>query len=373
MKKSLAVLVVLVLVFILSSGGEALFLMTKEEAASGAAKKGANIEVQTKTASASFPMQTFMLNYANAKDMSASFNEILGNGEVVAVNEKLNAIIVRASDKTIKRMAESIKKLDKAPLQVQVEAKIIELKSGSGDTANPSVMGASWKYTKNSNNSVQLLTDTSTAAASSLGLYAQLLSGNTQAYLEAMEKTVGYDLVASPWITALNNEPASILIGQKIGYLTTFTSSTGTAQNISFLEVGTKLNFTPHISDDGFIVMDIYPSVSDGSLSSTGVPTENTTETRNKVLVKDGQSIVIGGLTKNYNSEVEIGVPGLASIPFIGMLFRRTELTTEKREIMVLITPHIVTPEYLTSMAQKAEELDNKRAEWVKKKAKLVH
>ncbi len=341
-----------------------LFLQTKEQEAAGVGP-----------ASASYLMRTYKLKYASAKDLSETIAQILAEGEGVAVNEKLNTVFVRASEANQNRLAKLIKQLDQPPLQVQVEAKIIELKAGSGDTNNPSALGASWRYSnkQGSNDYIQqLTTETLTSAASSLGLYAQLLSGNVEAYLSALEKTIGYDLVASPWITALNHEEAEILIGSKYGYKTLLVTQTGTMQEIQFLEVGTKLKFTPHINEDGYIIMDIYPSVSEGSVTND-LPQENTTETKNKVLVKDGQSIVIGGLTKNYNQQVEIGVPILCHIPLLGTLFRRTELKSEKREIMVIITPHIVTPAFLEEMAKRAKELDARRGKWVKEKAKLIH
>ena len=257
-----------------------------------------------------------------------------------------------------------MKKFDQAPLQVQVEAKIIELKSGNGDATTPNALGANWsiRNPNDANDNIQIKTDNSltatvSLAAAPLGLFAQLLSGNVDAYLSAVKKTTGYDLVASPWITALNHEEAEILIGSKYGYRTSLTTQTGTLQEVEFLEVGTKLKFTPHINDDGYIRMVIQPSISEGSVTND-LPQENTTETRNQVLVKDGQSIVIGGLTKNYNSNVEIGVPILSAIPFIGNIFKRTELIKEKRELMVVITPHIVTPEFLTKMAEQAKSLE---------------
>jgi general secretion pathway protein D len=322
--------------------------------------------------SANFAMQSYRLNYANAKELKDTLSGILGQGEGVSVNEKMNAIVLRASDANIKRVSALVKKLDIPPLQVQVEAKIIELKTGDGDTNNPSIVGMEWKYTKNTNNYVQLLTDATTAGASSLGLYAQLLSGNTEAYLTALEKTVGYDLVASPWVTAINHETAEILIGSKYGYKTTLTTTTGTMQNVDFLEVGTKLKFTPHINEDGYIVMDVAPSVSEGQVKND-LPQKDTTETTNKVLVKDGQSILIGGLTKKYERETEIGIPILSSLPFIGNLFRRTELQSEKRELMVIITPHIVTPAFLDAMQKRAMELDARRGNWSETKGKLIH
>jgi type II secretory pathway component GspD/PulD (secretin) len=191
-----------------------------------------------------------------------------------------------------------------------------------------------------------------------------------EAYLSALEKTVGYDIVASPWVMALNHEPAYILIGSKYGYKTSIVSQTSTIQEIRFLEVGTKLNFTPHINEDGFIIMDLYPAISDGSVKDD-LPQEDTTETKNRVLVKDGQSVVIGGLTKKFDREVVIGLPILSSIPFLGNLFRRTEIQSEKREVMVIVTPRIVTPAFLQEASDQAADLETRRQEW-SEKAKIL-
>ena len=365
----------LVLLLLVLSGlpveGRALFLQTADQAAGSTAAPAAS------AVTATYPMKAFKLKYANAEQLGATIQKLLAKGEGLSINAKLNTLVARASEKNLERLTKLLDSMDVAPLQVQVEAKIIELKAGDGDTTNPSSLGMSWRYTESSNDYFQLktnenlLTDAVTAAATSLGLYAQLLSGNTQAYLEGLQKTIGYDLVASPWITALNHEEAEILIGAKYGYLTTLTTTTGTMQNIEFLEVGTKLKFTPHINEEGYVVMDIYPSVSEGQIVNN-LPQENTTETKNKVLVKDGQSIVIGGLTKDYNTMTEIGIPILSSIPLIGSLFRRTELLSEKREIMIVITPHIVTPEFLQAMEQRAQAFEEDRAEKANR-ARLIH
>jgi type II secretory pathway component GspD/PulD (secretin) len=183
---------------------------------------------------------------------------------------------------------------------------------------------------------------------------------------------IGYDLIASPWITALNHQEASILIGSKYGYKSTITTTTGTLEKVEFLEVGTKLRFTPHINQDGYIRMDIYPSISEGSVINS-LPQESTTETKNTVLVKDGQTIVIGGLTKNYTNQIEVGTPILSNIPFLGMLFRRTELVQEKRDIMVLITPYILTPEFLEKMNAEKKIMEEKYQEKKEQNSKLIY
>jgi type II secretory pathway component GspD/PulD (secretin) len=193
------------------------------------------------------------------------------------------------------------------------------------------------------------------------------MSGNVNAFLNALDKTSDYDLIATPWITAVNNQVAEILIGQKLGFRKTLTTQTGTLQDIEFLEVGTKLKFLPHISPDGYIRMEIYPAVSDGVFNGD-IPSENTTETKNQVVVKDGQTIVIGGLTKEYKTKAVVGVPIISQIPLLGSFFKKTELVSEKRDLMIIITPHIMNTEFIEKMNQKAKDIEDKGKEEIKDK-----
>jgi type IV pilus assembly protein PilQ len=307
------------------------------------------------------------LRYARTDDIKSILEDLMDKaaGESVTTSGKLNAVVITARPAKMRMLARILRSVDTPPAQVMVEAKIIELKSGSGDTTTPSSMGINWKLVSQNNphDFVQQLTQESfNYGATSMGLYgqAQLLEGNLNAYLSALEKAIGYDLLASPTVTALNHEEAEILIGSKYGYKTTTTTQTGTSETVNFLDVGTKLKFTPHINDQEFIIMDIYPAVSEGSVVN-GLPQENTTETRNRVLVKDGQSIIIGGLTKTYHDQVEYGIPILMHLPIIGAFFRRTQVKSEKREIMIIITPKIVTAKALELMSEKTKKMEKKQ------------
>ncbi len=312
---------------------------------------------------ANYIMQTFTLNYLNAQEIKDTIAGVTAPGEGVMSSARTNTIIVRASQKTIARIEKLLTALDKPPAQVNVEAKILEIKSGNGDSSSPSRLGLSWQVynTPGGNDYVQFNgIQAPTLEALMPGMYAQLLRGDVNAYLSALEKKIGYDLIASPFISALNHEQAEILIGQKLGYKTLLNTAAGILEQTDYLEVGTKLKFTPHIASDGYIKMEIQPSLSDGVILN-GVPNENTTETTNSVLVKDGQTIVIGGLTKEYSNDVEVGVPYLMNIPFLGAFFRRKEMQTEKRDIMVLITPHIVNAEYIKKMTDKVNNMEKEK------------
>jgi type II secretory pathway component GspD/PulD (secretin) len=369
MKKVLSVLVVISFLFGSMALARPLFI----EAGASSADS-----TQQTPLRGSFPLKTFSLKYANAETIKSTISDILAEGEGASFNARTNAIVVRASEENLRRISKVIDQLDQPPLQVQVEAKILEIKSGDGDNTQSSVVGTDWQFQKagNPNDYVQLLTsDLMNRVASSAvqGLYAQAIRGDGQAYVQALQRYTNYDLLASPWVTALNHEPADILIGSKYGYQTSIISQTSTVQQINYLEVGTKLRFTPHINEDGYVIMEIAPAVSEGSVSDKGLPSENTTETHNKVMVKDGQSIVIGGLTKNYNQQVETGTPILKDIPFLGALFRKTELKTEKRNLMVVITPHIVNAAWLEQMSKKAKDFEKEREDKSHGDSQLIH
>ncbi len=361
MKKTVWALVLLILMSPASLWGRDLFLQVRQEAAQESAPAPA---AAPKPSDANYSMKTIPVYYMNAEELKITLSSLLAQGEGVSVNKGANSIVVRASAKNIERIENVVKAMDKLPLQVHVQAKIIEVQTGSGDNFNPSTFGFSWQYfsSPGSQNFGQFMgAQPPTADAIAPGMYAQVMRDNLKAYFSALEKKGNYDIVASPSITALNHQEAEIFIGGKLGYRNLLTTQTGTLQDVQYLETGTKLKFTPHITNDGHIKMSIYPSVSEGSISNDGMPNETTTETRNQLVVRNGETVVIAGLTKNYKTKAEIGVPYLSAIPLLGNFFKRTELVQQKREILVLITPTIVDQAFNTKMREKAQGIEEKQ------------
>ncbi len=308
-------------------------------------------------------MASYQLQYADAPEVMAILSPILTEpSEKVSASSRLNTLTVQAQSHKLAQIRQIIDAIDTPPLQVLVEAKVIELKSGLGDSQTPSQIGANMTYAPSdaSPNYLQMMfSEKLDSGKSGPGFYAHLLNGNIQAFLTVLEKTVGFTTIASPWITATNHQLSEILIGSKLGYKTSTVTATGTIEDIKFMEVGVKLKFTPHISKDGMILMTIFPSISDGSIVN-GLPQETTTEVRNEVLVKNGQTIVIGGLTKNTDNKIVTGLPILSQIPLIGYLFGKTEIRTESRDLMILITPRIVSENLINEMNQKGKALEEK-------------
>jgi len=313
-------------------------------------------------------MRTYYLTNARPSDLQETIKSVLPDGSVVTANDSYNALVIQTTSDYLPRLERLINELDVSPLQVMVEVRMIEI--NYTDNANLGVDGK-YTYQGNINTKIQdvALAGKPTDLLAS-GLYAQLISGNVEAYLSALATKVNYNVVANPRITTMNNKEANILIGNKDGYKTSIISQTSTTQVINFLSTGTELTMLPNISKSGFIRMKIYPKVSTGKVTIDGLPQEKTTETKSEVMVKDGQTFVIGGLIKESNQETNKGIPFLMDIPLLGTLFRRTDIVTEKGELLIFVTPTILTPENLSALSDSIPEMEKKSSEF---KARLVH
>jgi type II secretory pathway component GspD/PulD (secretin) len=202
------------------------------------------------------------------------------------------------------------------------------------------------------------------ARSGTSGLRVGVTSGDIAVFITALESVTDITILANPKILALNKQVGTVFIGQKIGYRDRTTiSDTGQATigEVKFLDTGTKLSFRPYIGDDGYIRMDIYPKDSTGSVDSQGIPTETTAELITNIMVKDGQTIVIGGLFRDAVTTTRSQVPLLGDIPLIGALFRGTTDSTKRQEIIVMLTPHIVSEPAETQAEARADDISRKR------------
>ncbi|MFA4844846.1 MAG: secretin N-terminal domain-containing protein, partial [Candidatus Margulisiibacteriota bacterium] len=322
-------------------------------------------------------MRTFYLGNAKPSDLKATLTAVLPAESVVTADDSYNVLVIQTSSDYLPRVEKLIQELDVPPVQVMVEVKMIQITSGLDGN-----VGVDAKYTRasNPNNYAQtvgqagkMINADGTANNTAQGLFAHVLSifsaASFEAYLSALATNQKIDVVASPRLTTLNNKEASILIGQKLPYKTDVVGQTSTTQVVNFLSVGTHLLLTPTVTKNGFIRMRVAPKVSEGTIVG-GLPQEDTTETLNEVMVKDGQTFVVGGLIKEKDSTTDYGVPLLMDIPLIGQLFRKSVTKREKNELLVFVTPHIITPEYLDILNKPIEEM-TKRSE--DSKALIIH
>ena len=177
------------------------------------------------------------------------------------------------------------------------------------------------------------------------GLQVGIVKNNIAMFLEALETVTDTTVLANPKILALNKQKGEVVVGREDGYVTSTTTDTATVQTVEFLQTGTRLIFRPFIGDDGYIRMEIHPEDSSGGLGQGNLPYKLTTEVTSNVMVRDGRTIVIGGLFREDSNSTRGQVPGLGNIPFAGALFRSQRDMTKREEIIILLTPHIIKDE----------------------------
>ncbi|MDD4178467.1 MAG: secretin N-terminal domain-containing protein [Candidatus Margulisbacteria bacterium] len=323
-------------------------------------------------------LRTYYLANARPSDLQTTLTAVLPAGSIVTADDSYNVLVIQTTSDYLPRLEKLINELDVLCPQVMIEVKMIQVNDGLGGT-----LGLDLNYTKNTGvttGNVQTtgqanraLTSSGTADSTAQGFYAHVLSifstGSLEAFLSALAVDTKYDIVATPRLTTLSNKEARLLIGSKLGYKTSIVTQTSTTQQVEFLNVGTQLVLTPTVSKNGYIRMRVSPKISEGQVVND-LPQEDTTETHNEVTVKDGQTFVIGGLMKEKDVQTDYGLPFLMDIPFLGSLFRRTVTSKTKSELLVFVTPHILTAEYLETISPTVEGL-KKKAE--ARDARLIH
>jgi len=339
------------------------------------------------------------LQYARAKDVVEILKLRLEGKKVgsIVADERNNQVIVQTLPERMQEVEALLKDLDKQTKEVLIDTKIVKVKlSDQLDTGMEwegifglmrqnglSYLG-SYPYsavqasTANWRSRQEVLSD----MGGSVGSYP--FSGTTSTYNAGTKASPGqnihygvinnnqdFDLIfqllntlgttqllSNPKIVAVNNQEAKIHVGERQAYVTTTTTTGQTTSTISedvqFVDIGIQLAVTPSINDEGFIVMKIRPEVS--SVASTLVtPTNNripivdTSLTETTVLVKDGTTIVVGGLRKEEKTKSFEQFPIISKIPILGIPFRSGYDKTERTELLVLLTPHIITGDKVIS------------------------
>lgn len=189
-----------------------------------------------------------------------------------------------------------------------------------------------------------------------------VVAGDVSIFMRLLDSVTDTVILSNPKILTLNRQPARVLVGKRVGYLSTTSTETSTTQTVEFLDTGTQLYFRPFVSADGDIRMELKPQVSaaeirtitDANGAAVTIPDEVTQELVTNVNVRDGQTIVLGGLFTENQTFNRRQVPWLGDIPIIGSAFRGNDDNTTRSEIIFLITPTLITDQAIASAAEKA-------------------
>ncbi|MBN2590246.1 MAG: type II secretion system protein GspD [Sedimentisphaerales bacterium] len=274
-----------------------------------------------------------------------------GGGNSMALNDM---IVIYDFPENIEKAEEVIKSIDVKPLQVLIEATIL-----SAALNEDMYLGIDWNLLSgyavdgfpsaiiSSVGSSQIGTPLESTGFASIGdgLRVGISGSKLQGFISALEEITDVTVMANPKIMAVNKQQGSLLIGKKLGYLSSQTVTDGgtSTSQVDFYESGTRLVFRPYIGNDGYIRMEIYPKDSSAELNATTqAPDETTTELQTNILVKDGETVVIGGLFREVVNTVRQQIPILGNIPFVGWLFSGQTDLTQREEVIVMLTPHII-------------------------------
>jgi type IV pilus assembly protein PilQ len=253
------------------------------------------------------------------------------------------SIVVVDIPSAISQVEEYILQADRAPRQVMIEAKILEV-----ELSDEMVHGIDYRALFSGDATTGALgfgpvLDTITTANPLF--YGQIHGSDLNAVIELLETTTDSKTLASPRVHVLNGQNARIQVGQQLGFTVATVTQTSTVQDVQFLETGVVLSVTPTISRDNRILMKVKPEVSDGEINpNTLLPEEETREVETSVLLDNHHGMVIGGLIQERDRTVIKKLPWLGDMKHIGWFFQHRRAVRSRTEIIIALIPHIVEP-----------------------------
>tara|TARA_A100000171_G_scaffold15939_3_gene14321 strand:- start:2037 stop:4538 length:2502 start_codon:yes stop_codon:yes gene_type:complete len=303
-------------------------------------------------------------------------------------------IVVHDYEENIEEIQSLINELDTKPAQILIEATILQttlneanafgvdfaliqnldftdfvgtggplsvvdgLITGSGETVD----GTAVDVPGGSDGTALQSTPGNTSGAATLK--AGFVNGDVGVFMRVLDEITDVTVVSNPKLLTLNRQPARVLVGTRVGYLNSTTTDTSTTQSVEFLDVGTQLAVRPFVSKNGLIRLELRPQVSnfalrtvaDGAGNNVTIPDEDTTEMNTNVMVRDGQTVVLGGLFTENTSSSRTQVPVLGDIPLVGNAFKGFDDSTRRTEIIFLITPSIVNDTVLAEVGEMSNQ-----------------
>ncbi len=358
------------------------------------------------------------LNYLNAIDAAEFVKPLLSETGQIKTNGKTAAfptpgsvplgtddyagsatmVIIDFEDR-ISEIEALVRQLDTQPAQVLVEATILQtslteanafgvdfsiiadmdfsdfVRLGGPINATNALIGGATDATRTTplptDGDGRSLTSSVGNTAGPGGLKLGIVKDDVAVFLRVLDEVTDTTILSNPKILALNRMPSRVLVGRKVGYLSSTSTDTATTQTVEFLDTGTQLNFRPFVTNEGKVRMELKPQVSEAVIRDTNdsagnsvtIPDEITNELVTNVIVGDGQTVVLGGLFREQTSTARRQIPFLGDIPIIGQAFRGNDDNTSRNEIIFLITPTIITDSALGAAGQRGKSyIQNVRA-----------
>lgn len=326
--------------------------------------------------------RTFRINYATAQELQAAVQPILSPRGKIAIGGTTNTMVITDVERVLEQVEALIRQIDLRTPQVTISAKIIfvnrtqlqelgvvydlkdsrgnqlnELTPGGIDTDGDGIIDEEVKVGTNvvslGGASIAALGNARTrVAGATLSAVTTLILGRYTLinFLDALQSLNLTDVQAAPVLTTMDNRQASVLVGERtplrtidVGAVTAPGAAGLPVATVRLEETGIKLQVTPHVTEGDNILLDIMAERSAAELAPTDVGAIFRTQTaQSRVLLRDGETAVIAGLTVTEKTLVREGIPFLMDLPFFGRFFRLTRNQEIQRDLMILVTPRIV-------------------------------
>ena len=297
----------------------------------------------------------FRLDYFKAVELAKTLEKAVSQDGSITPDERTNSLLVYDSRQRMAGIAELIKDLDQPVPQIMIEARIVETTTNFAKE-----LGVRWgfQYTRTSGSNVTQVFGTEAGNSivnvpaepvvfGGAGFSFGRLDGslNLDFQLTAMEDRGWGKIISTPKIVTLDRGEATIQAGVKIPIQTVGEQNGVSTTGVDYIDAFLKLTVTPQVTSQGQIVMKISAERTEPDWSRTvdAVPALQTREAQTQVRVRDGETVVIGGLLQENEKKVESRVPILADIPLIGGAFKRKEKTRDNGELLIFITPRVIS------------------------------
>lgn len=309
------------------------------------------------------------LNFVKVSDIQGTLTSMLTGRGKINIDERTNSLIITDIKERINDIEEVALKLDTRTPQVLIETLIVDVKltdafkwgvmeTLANNIKDPNAAGSNkWKLASNAL--------TVTGGATAMWGNPVLKSADLDLTLQSIITNTETKILANPRIVTLDNLAAIIDIVTKKPYQTTGQAAGGgTLTTTEYLDIGIKLEVTPHITKDNFISAEVSTEygAESGSTSALSPPTVDSRKASTNVLVKDGETIVLGGLRRRDVTFTKAKIPLLADIPLLGNLFKKHDESVIETELVIFITLHLVGDTALGDRERiQLEEMKNMR------------
>ncbi len=274
-----------------------------------------------------------------------------------------NIVMIRALFADYQRIVKLLERLDNMPTQVLIEVLVAEV-----TLTDDLQYGVEWalknqKLANKDDNHMSFGTAVTGSSGGITGLDAAITfnqSGDVFKFLNFLASNSEVSVISSPQVLVLNNEAATVNVGKQVPVVTSQVSdfnnnnnnpnpiSTASNQTVQYKDTGVILNVTPRINAEGIILLEIDQQVSsvlDQTTSGINSPTISTKQVKTKLAVKDGQSILMGGLISKDQTNNDNGIPYLRDVPGLGWLFKQKNINNKKTELLLMVTPYVIESE----------------------------